>query len=169
MFLCGSQLAHAQDIRFPVITGYGGVAPVNVDVDVVDTSAAHNIVAELVSPAASNDAPHQYLQMVARWVNLFAHNGVPRKRLHIVVVAHGEGAYALLNDAAYRTRYGKDNPNTELLQKLAEAGVDMLFCGQTMAIRSITREELAPQCRVVLGMVTAVVPYQLKGYAYIKL
>lgn len=159
----------AQELLYPVITGYAGVASVSVDTTVIDSTATQRVVAELVSPAIKPDAPHQYLVMVARWVNLFAVSGVPRNRVDIVVVIHGEAAYALLNNEAHRARYGYDNPNTELIQKISAAGVTLLFCGQTLAIRQISKESIAPQCKVVLGMATAVIPYQLQGYAYIKL
>lgn len=159
----------AQELLHPVITGYAGVASVSVDTTVIDSTATQRVVAELVSPAIKPDAPHQYLVMVARWVNLFAVSGVPRNRVDIVVVIHGEAAYALLNNEAHRARYGYDNPNTELIQKISSAGVTLLFCGQTLAIRQIAKESIAPQCKVVLGMATAVIPLQLRGYAYVKL
>jgi intracellular sulfur oxidation DsrE/DsrF family protein len=147
----------AQEPAYPVITGYAGVASVSVDTTVIDSTATQRVVAELVSPA------------IARWVNLFAVSGVPRNRVDIVVVIHGEAAYALLNNDAHRARYGYDNPNTELIQKISAAGVTLLFCGQTLAIRQIAKESIAPQCKVVLGMATAVIPLQLRGYAYVKL
>ena len=159
----------AQELLYPVITGYAGVARVSVDTTVIDSTATQRVVAELVSPAIKPDAPHQYLVMVARWVNLFAVSGVPRNRVDIVVVIHGEAAYALLNNEAHRARYGFDNPNTELIQKVSAAGVKLLFCGQTLAIRQIAKESIAPQCKVILSMATAVIPLQLRGYAYVKL
>lgn len=164
-----SPLAYSQELQFPVITGYGGVAPLPGAISVIDTTKPQLIVAELVSAANAADQPHQYLNMIARWVNLFSYSGLARDRLHIVVVIHGEAAYSLLNDAAYRAKYGTNNPNTELIQKLSDAGVELLFCGQTLSIRELKKEQIAPQCRFVLSMITALVPYQLRGYAYVKL
>jgi intracellular sulfur oxidation DsrE/DsrF family protein len=152
-----------------VTTRYADVASVGVDVTVIDSTVAHHVVAELVSPAIKPDAPHQYLVMVARWVNLFAVSGVPRNRVDIVVVIHGEAAYALLNNEAHRARYGVDNPNIGLIQKISAAGVKLLFCGQTLAIRQIAKEAIAPECRVILSMATAMIPFQLRGYAFVKL
>lgn len=169
LWLALSPLAHSQEIQFPVITGYGGVAPTPDAISVIDTTQPQHIIAELVSAANAADQPHQYLNMIARWVNLFSYSGIARDRLHIVVVIHGEAAYSLLTDAAYRAKYGTDNPNTELIQKLSDAGVELLFCGQTLAVRRLQKEQIVPQCKFTLSMITALVPYQLKGYAYVKL
>lgn len=40
-----------------------------------------------------------------------------------IIEGYGPALKSLLSDSAYRTRFGIENPNTELLDKLASAGV----------------------------------------------
>ncbi len=40
-----------------------------------------------------------------------------------IIEGYGPALKSLLSDSAYRTRFGIENPNTELLDNLASAGV----------------------------------------------
>jgi len=118
-----------------------------------------------VSEAAPTDAAiNPGLNTVARFLNMHAQAGTGLDRLHLAVVVHGAAGKDLLLDAAYRDRYGIDNPNTVLLDELARAGVQIILCGQTAASRGLTRPELAKPVALALSAMTAHAVLQERGY-----
>jgi intracellular sulfur oxidation DsrE/DsrF family protein len=100
---------------------------------------------------------------------LHAVGGVPKENLHVVLAIHGGATYATLNDKAYHTKYGVDNPNTKLIQALNESGVvDLFVCGQSLIGRGVDSDTLSPFVKVATSMLTTATTYQLKGYAMLK-
>ncbi len=116
----------------PAIEGYGPTYPIN-DRDV---ALRDNFVYNAVFDAAANPdetSLNTGLVSIARYLNMHARHGVPIDNMNIAVVAHGPALKTLLTDDAYSARFGIDNPNSELLQKLRAAGVSFYVCGQSMA------------------------------------
>ena len=108
------------------------------------------------------------LVSVARYLNMHARNGVPVANMDIAVVAHGPALKTLLSDEAYQTRYGIDNPNSELLEKLDAAGVDLYLCGQSMTFGGFEKSELASPVKVALSAMTMLTVLQSDGYALLR-
>jgi intracellular sulfur oxidation DsrE/DsrF family protein len=79
-------------------------------------------------------------------------------------VVHGTAGWEILDDAAYRDRYGVANPNKELLGELLEEGVLVILCGQTAASRGIPHESRIDGVQVALSAMTAFVVLQELGY-----
>lgn len=151
----------------PVIEGYGPTHPIN-DRDV---PLVEGFIYKAVFDAASNPdetAVNTGLVSVARYLNMHARNGVPVKNMDIAVVAHGPALKTLLSDAAYQKRYGIDNPNSELLEKLHAAGVDLYLCGQSMTFGGFEKSELASPVRVALSAMTMLTVLQSDGYALLR-
>jgi intracellular sulfur oxidation DsrE/DsrF family protein len=151
----------------PVIEGYGPVfdvpspdftAPVDVDYRAVFDVAAGPGDPSLLAPS---------IVTVARFLNMHARAGVPRDRLHAALVLHGEAGKYALGHEAYRKRFGTDNPNLDLLERLREAGARVILCGQTAGSRGFARDELAESVELALSAMTALVVLQQEGYELI--
>jgi intracellular sulfur oxidation DsrE/DsrF family protein len=156
---------HAAEPSFgPVIEGYGPTYPIN-DRDV---ALMEGFVYKAVFDAADNPDEKSLntgLVSVARYLNMHARNGVAIKNMNIAVVAHGPALKTLLSDEAYRTRYGIDNPNSELLERLDGAGVSFYVCGQSMAFGGFNKDELVAPASVALSAMTMLTVLQSDGFA----
>ena len=151
----------------PVIEGYGPTYPIN-DRDV---PLRENYVYKAVFDSAANPDETKLnsgLVSVARYLNMHARNGVSVDNMDIAVVAHGPALKTLLTDDAYFARYGIDNPNTELVQKLHAAGVSFYLCGQSVMFGGFEKEELVTQVKVALSAMTMMTELQSDGYALLK-
>lgn len=119
---------------------------------------------EVSTPASSPDQLNPTLNSVARYLNMHARAGVRVERIRAAVVVHGAAGWEVLDDAAYRERYGVDNPNAELVRELIAAGVPVVLCGQTAASRGIPRSGLIEGVDVALSAMTAFLVLQEQGY-----
>jgi len=119
---------------------------------------------ELAAPASSPDRPNAAINTVARFLNMHAQAGVPEENLSGAIVAHGGASFELLNNEAYRARFGVDNPNAELIAELIAAGQPVLLCGQSAASRGVPTDQLIPGVQVALSAMTAFMVLQDRGY-----
>jgi intracellular sulfur oxidation DsrE/DsrF family protein len=106
------------------------------------------------------------LSEVARQINLHEANGIARKNMNVVIVAHAAALYCFLTNEKYKKKYGIDNPNIPLIKELQDYGVKMLVCGQAMTFFNLEMEDLVPGVKQVLTAQTVISSYQLKGYVY---
>jgi len=166
LFFCAEGMA-AEPSFGPVIEGYGPTYPINDrDVPLMDGD-----VYKAVFDAAQNPDEKSLntgLESVARYLNMHARNGVAVENMSIAVVAHGPALKTLLADAAYRNRYGIDNPNAELLEKLAAAGVSFYVCGQSMTFGGFDNDELIEAAQIALSAMTMLTVLQSDGYALLR-
>jgi len=93
------------------------------------------------------------------------------KNLKISVVLHGDAAYWLLNDQAYR--YQKNdpftyNPNTQVVAELIAHGASVEICHLTMQAKGFLPEDLLPGVIMVHDAYTRLIDLQQRGYAYIR-
>jgi len=118
------------------------------------------------SAAGSKDqhALNRRLEAAARFLNMHARAGIDPEDLEIEIVTHGGTTWDVLSDAAYRERFGRDNPNTALLEALAEAGVVIRQCGQSAAANGIGADELAAPVSMAVSAMTVVVRRQAEGW-----
>jgi len=153
----------------PVIKKGGGVFEVPDAVEKPDPSMAYKIVIELASGSEDPKEINQALNIVARLINLHVLAGVPKSNLNIVVAIHGEATYTITHSKAYEKKYDAPNPNIDLYKELAEAGVKLVVCGQSLIARNVDRANIIPEIKIATSMLTTVTTYQMKGYAYLKL
>lgn len=158
----------AQDRKFPIIKNYGGIFDVPDAVEKPDPTLTYNIVIEVVTGSDKPEELNASLNNVARLINLHAIGGVPKENLNVVVAIHGEAAYTIMQNEAYKAKYKTDNPNLGLYQALQEAGVKLYVCGQSLIARKIDRNKLSPSIQIATSMLTVVSTYQLRGYAAFK-
>jgi len=147
----------------PLIQSAGAVFAVDADID-TPTDRDFKIAFEVATPTESPDRPNPSITTVARFLNMHAQAGVPGDRLSGAIVAHGGASFDLLDDEAYRARYGVDNPNAELIRELIAAGQPVILCGQSAASRGISKNELIPGVQVALSAMTAFLLLQAQGY-----
>lgn len=153
-----------QESTGPVVRDYGPVYDIpEPDLDTpldLEWRALFEVARGAPEPGDLNPS----IETVARFLNMHARAGVPVERLHAALVLHGTAGKDTLTHAAYRQRYGVDNPNLGLLQALAAAGVEIYLCGQTAAHRGLGRDELIAEVGVALSAMTAIGVLQDRGY-----
>lgn len=152
----------------PVIKSYGGIYDIPYAVERPDPTIDYNIVIEIATPSDKPDSTNWALYNVARLVNLHVMGGVPKEKLHVVLAIHGGAAFSVMNNEAYKAKYGVDNPTLKLFKELDQAGVKMFVCGQSLIARSIDRFKMVPEVKVASSMLTVMTTYQHKGYAALK-
>jgi len=152
----------------PVIKSYGGIFDIPYAAEKPDPSLDYNIVIEIATPSDKPDSTNWALYNVARLINLHVMGGVPKEKLHVVLAIHGGAAFSVMNNQAYKAKYGVDNPTLKLFKELDQAGVKMFVCGQSLIARNIDRFKMVPEVKVATSMLTTMTTYQLKGYAALK-
>lgn len=168
ILVCVSMSVFAQKRVNPVIKNYGGIFEIPYADEKPDPNLEYNIVIEVERANATPDSVNWALYNVTRLLNLHVMGGVPKGKLHVVLAIHGGASYTVMNNEAYKAKYGVDNPNLGLYQELEKAGVKMFICGQSMIARSIDRYKLVPEVKIATSMLTTLTTYQLKGYAVLR-
>lgn len=153
---------------FPVIKDYGGVYDVPFATEKPDPSLQYKIIADV---GEKNEKPAELyapIEQISRMYNLHVYAGIPQKNLDVAIALHSESIFIILNNEAYRKKFGVDNPNIKALDELKKAGVKIFGCGQAIQRNGIAKEDINPDVTVALSRFTVVSEYQMKGYAYIK-
>ena len=149
----------------PAIPGYGGAVHLPDAAVQLDPAREYKLVFNITEAGRDDGAPLPGLETAARFINLAALAGVPQDHVHIVMAIHGAGTPHALSNAVYRAKYGSDNPSLELINALADYGVDIYVCGQAMAGFGFQHSETSDSITVAVAALTVLVTYQLDGYA----
>jgi len=152
----------------PVIKSYGGIFDIPYAEEKPDPTLDYKIIIEIATASDKPDSTNWALFNVARLINLHVMGGVPKEKLHVVLAIHGGAAFSVMNNEAYKAKYGVDNPTLKLFRELDQAGVKMFVCGQSLIARNIDRFKMVPEVKVATSMLTTMTTYQLKGYAALK-
>jgi len=166
--LCISIAGFSQKRVNPIIKNYGGIFEIPYAEEKPDPEMEYNIIIEVERESEKPDSINWALYNVSRLLNLHAMGGVPKEKLHVVLAIHGGAAFTVMNNEAYKSKYGVINPNLKLYQELQEAGVKMVVCGQSMIARKIDRFKMVPEVKIATSMLTTMTTFQLKGYAMLK-
>jgi intracellular sulfur oxidation DsrE/DsrF family protein len=102
----------------------------------------------------------------ARLLNTLVADGVPRARIQLAIVARGPAAAELLDNAAYRARFNRDNPNLPLLKALADQGVRLIVCGQTVVGRKLPRDSFPAFVKVSRAATVAQARLAAEGFTF---
>ena len=127
----------------------------------------YRVVYELTNYPGEKTDVNRSLTVVGRFMNMHGKNGVPLEDLDVAVVVHGQTLFALLNDETYNEMFGVDNPSLPLLNDLAEAGVQIYVCGQSLGFRGLDKSVLADNVKVGLSAMTMLVTLQSDGYTFL--
>ena len=161
LLFAAAAFAQKPQLEYPLIQGHGGVFRL--------PSKAEPPVdgARMVIDVTTGDydgGVNKGLARAARYVNLYALAGVKNARVDIVM--HGGATKEALDDATYQERFGKPNPNRELMQQLRKAGGKIVVCGQSMLHNGFDPAKMTPEVGLALSAATALTTRQNDGFAY---
>jgi intracellular sulfur oxidation DsrE/DsrF family protein len=108
------------------------------------------------------------LNMAGSELNALSVSGVPAKNARFVVVFHGPAIDGILNDAAYKAKFGISNPNLPVLEGFRKAGAELYVCGQNLAFAKIDPSTLSPAVIVASDALIVLITYQNNGYAMLS-
>lgn len=151
----------------PIFESFGPVFPIEDPDFPTPLDRPLRAVFDVAAAPEEPERRNSSLETVARFYNMHAQAGVAREHLNAAVVLHGAAGKAALSHAAYRARFGVDNPDLELVEALRAAGVRILLCGQSATWRGYARSDLAPSVELALSAMTALVTLQEEGYRLI--
>src|SRR5665213_23485 len=133
-----------------------------------DPNVTYKVVFDIAKAAPKVDDVNPALNMVVRYVNTLAKNGVPADHRMIAVVFHQGATDIVVNNDTFKARnQGQDNPNIALIQSMKKAGVDFRVCGQAVLGRKIDPKTIMPEIELDLWALTTIVDLQLRGYVHI--
>ena len=89
---------------------------------------------------------------------------VPRNNIEIVASIHGEASFLALTDQAFQNKFGKSNPNLDLIDKLISNGVKLFVCSQATAARGIDEKSINIKIQRAFSGLSVLATYQLNGY-----
>jgi intracellular sulfur oxidation DsrE/DsrF family protein len=167
-FVLAASTVFAQNKVNPVIKHFGAVSEIPYAVEKPDTKMAYKVVVEVNADNPKPETVHEFFEKTAAAVNLHALGGISGNKLKMVLVIHGPAAQYVVNDAEYQKRFNTKNPNLPLFQELAQAGVEIFVCGQSLEKRKIDHNTVSPEVKVALSAITTLTTYQLKGYSLLK-
>jgi intracellular sulfur oxidation DsrE/DsrF family protein len=104
---------------------------------------------------------------MARFINLLGADGVKAARGDLIAIVHGPATPLVMDNAAYRAKFGVDNPNLELIALLRQSGADIHVCSQALAGNKIARENVNSGVQVDVSAMTTLANLQLRGFALI--
>lgn len=105
------------------------------------------------------------LWQVARLVNLLKAYDVPNKNIEIVALISGKGFPAIFTNEEHNKRYGKDNPNIDIINELIKHNVSIHICGQTIDDNKIDyKRDINPKVKLTLSAMIDVIEYSKKGF-----
>ncbi len=151
--------------KTPTIVGAGRIHEMPQAAYQPDSQASYKVVFSLSHFGATPSAVSPSLEHVARAINLYVNAGVPLKHLKFVAIAAGPATPIVLNDVAYRKKYGVANPNLAVIAQLRKAGVDVAVCAQAVAEHDFQYDWVDSHVTVALSGLTTVIGLQQQGYA----
>jgi intracellular sulfur oxidation DsrE/DsrF family protein len=162
---CGT--ASAAPEPGPVIEEFGPVYYVPDEPLDVSPDTHWKVVFDVAGVPEEQDVLNHRIETVARFLNMHARAGIDPDRIEVAIVFHGRATRAILNQVAFERRYGRANPDRELLDALTDAGVSVYVCGQSAAAYGFDPAELVGDAKLSLSAMTALVRLQSDGYALI--
>lgn len=153
----------------PTIAGYGKIHYLPKAAYRPKPDQTYRIVFLATKAAAKPDAVSPALDHVARTVNLYTAAGVPLSHLKLVAVVAGPDTPVVMNNAAYKARFGVDNPNLKLIAELRKAGVDVAVCGQAVAESGIAYDEVNSHVTLALSALTTITTLEHQGYSLFQI
>ena len=154
--------------QYPYVKGskWSGVIPVADPTWTPELTQDYKLLFEVSeqNPDSTSKDISLSLDEIARILNLHYASGIPSKKIIPVVILHGPGLDAVLTNERYKKQHSVDNPNIKLVHDLMEVGTKFIVCGQALAYKGLTRDDVLPEMKVTLTAQTVLSSYQLQGY-----
>ncbi|WP_417807638.1 DsrE family protein [Thioclava sp.] len=148
----------------PVVKDYGRMHPAPYGALQPNPDKTWKVVFDVNNGSNDSDGVNSALWHVARAVNVYAEAGVDHEHRKFAVVLHGGATKDALSAAAYKAKFGHDDPNTKLIKELAAAGVHFYICGQALADNGFTPDQVSSHVDVALSALAAVPVLESEGY-----
>jgi intracellular sulfur oxidation DsrE/DsrF family protein len=166
--LClAGNLTFAQKKIYPLIKSGGGMFEVPEATPVVDKKMQYKIIVDLSKASDKPDSVNSALDKLARLVNAHIEAGVPKENLSVIGVIHFLGTPMILEDEAYKKKFGMVNPNTALINELGKNGVRCYVCGQSLRARKLVDEKRNEHIKVAQSALITFSTFQNMGYSLI--
>lgn len=166
--LCTNNLFSQNRTEGKIIKDFGETFVIDNPEIKTDTAAEFKVIFDVSQSSEDKSTPNKYIVTAARFLNMHANEGMSLNQLKVAMTIHGGAWQDVLNNKAYKEKYGVDNPNFKLINQLTKAGVDVIICGQTAAYRGMNRDTVNPNVKFALSTMTALLQYQNQGYRFIK-
>ena len=152
----------------PAIEGFGQTFEVENPGFETNKEMVYKVVFDIHGKPDDPSKVNPYINTLARFINMHTKAGVPLENLKVVGVFHNKASVEVLDNAAYKEKFGVDNPNIPLIKALREAGADLYMCGQSMAARNVPKEKMVPEVETALSAMTVFLNLQAEGYQLIR-
>jgi intracellular sulfur oxidation DsrE/DsrF family protein len=157
----------AQQWVTPVIDGYGKIL-YSKDVAVQpDTDLEYKMVYKITT-SETREGINKGLNGIAHAINMLGCKDISKNNVKIVATIQGPATSIVLNDVAYKEKFGKKNPNTEVIRLLTEYGVKLFVCSQATAYKKIENSQINKNVTEALSGSSVLINYQLNGYALMQ-
>jgi intracellular sulfur oxidation DsrE/DsrF family protein len=156
----------AQEMQYPAIKSGGSIFAVPEAEDIGAWKQPYKIVTEISAGVEKRDSLNPGLERMARLVNLYRHAGVVKEKIDLVIMIHFTATPIILSDEAHQKKFGVPNPNTAIINEMAQNGVKFYVCGQSIYKRKLNKEPRNPNIKVVLSAMYGITTLQMKGYAF---
>jgi intracellular sulfur oxidation DsrE/DsrF family protein len=130
-----------------------------------DKNLDYRIVCRISSPPEKEGDPTPGLSHIALTINLFEWAGVPAEHLHLAGVIHSGATPAALTPEMYQRKFGRANPDADLIRQLTQSDVTLYVCGQSVLNHGYRQDDVNPEVIFALSALSVLPAYQLKGYA----
>ncbi|MFN7982702.1 MAG: DsrE family protein [Vicinamibacterales bacterium] len=168
LFASFTPMKAADDQTKLLVPGYEPARDVAGAAELPDPKIDYKILFSVSNGAKDRDAEvNPMLPTIARYLNTLGKYNVPANHRHLIVMFHQRSPDfdIVMTNAAYKARYGKDNPNIALIHALKQAGVEFRACGQALGGRKIDAKDVNPDIQVDLWAMTSMLNLQMKGWA----
>lgn len=155
-------------IEGPLIEDFGKTYAVENPEIATDTTGTLKVIFDVAQSSEDKSKVNPYIETAARFLNMHANTGMKLDQLKVAMTIHASAWQDVLTDEAYMEKFNSKNPNTELINALNDAGVDVILCGQTAAHRNMDYQDINPNVKKALSAMTALIQYQNDGYRFIK-
>lgn len=164
LVLMVSNSLYSQEWQTPLIDGYGEIKYFDKAAEQPDPNQEYKLLFDVTSDQQKQGV-NKRLWIVARTLNMMHVAQVPLSNVTIVVAVHGAATFNLLTEEAHQKRFGKSNPNLDLIAKLKSKGVKLFVCSQATAARNISAGDIHPAVVPALSALSVLSNYQSKGYS----
>ena len=158
-----SNHTNAQEWETPIIKGYGEVIYFDQAASQLNKQLEYKLIFDIKSNQVKNGV-NKGLWTIARTLNLFELSGIPSKKIEIVASIHGEATFITLNSNAYQDKFGRDNPNSNIIQQLNDSGVKLYVCSQATSSRNINNGDLNINVIPALSGIAVLSNHLLQGF-----
>ncbi len=152
----------------PGVTGSLGYARLPDAAYNPDPKHTYKIVFDVARAAGKPGEAALGIALAATELDQLRGNGVPKNKIKLALVFHGDAVNSILGNDAYRAKFKIDNPNLPILAALKAEGVELLVCGQNLVIANIDPATLSPDITLGSDALLMLATFQNKGYALLS-